>query len=322
MVYKDCYADAPESTREICDDPSNIACSKCKGNLCNNEVKRRGTKCFKCEGLECMTPVFPDIVECLSDCYVGLNTKGETLRGCSNEISNANLCGNSDENCFTCADDHCNGIIFPTNNRLLCVKCFGDDCIQENTTNEYCEKVHADERCVTVFDGSTAVIERGCSSTVQNSVTCGLEDSYLCLKCNFSSCNIATSTLQKYFCVSCSSEDHNCVTSPNATQVAVCSTDSCYSRLLENDGTGQQIERGCVEKITQCTSYNSCQSCSGERCNSEIFPSNRHSCYSCFGDHCAIGHLHEKLCSTYNDQNKECVTLYGEGKLIQAQRIR
>lgn len=314
MVYKDCYADSPATTREVCDDPSNIACSKCKGNLCNNEMQRRGTMCFKCEGLECMTPTFPDIVECLSDCYVGLNMDGETRRGCANEISNSTHCGSSDETCLTCSDDHCNGIVFPTNNRLLCIKCLGDDCTQGNTLNEYCEKVHPDERCVTVFDSGNAVIERGCSSTVQNSAICSSESNSFCLKCNFSSCNIATSTSETFFCVSCSSEqDHNCVTSPNTTEIVACSTNSCYSRLLENDGTGQQIERGCGEKVTLCTTDN-CQACSGERCNSENFPSNRHSCYSCFGDQCALGHLHEKLCSTYNDQNKECVTLYGAGQ--------
>jgi Protein of unknown function (DUF753) len=313
VIFKECYADVPEETRKICDDPTDLSCSKCNGDLCNIDNKRRGSKCYKCEGLECLNPSLPDVVDCLSECYVGVNAKGETLRGCSNEIVNSTQCGGSDLTCFTCSDDHCNGIVFPTENRLTCVKCSSQDCVDSNTKSEYCEVLNPDEKCVSVFDESGIIVERGCSSAIQNSAPC-TSNSSNCLKCDFDSCNVENSVNQKFHCVSCSSEDNSkCVSDPQSTQTVACTTNQCYSRLLDSDGTGQHIQRGCGEELTQC-SGNSCQTCTGERCNSNAFPADRHSCYHCFGDHCAMGHLHEKFCTVYNQSNNECVTVYGTGE--------
>lgn len=314
VIFRECYADAPAATREICDDPTNIACTKCKGNLCNSDVMRRGSKCFKCEGPECLNPSLPDTLDCLSGCYVGLNARGESLRGCSSDIANSAQCGFDDTSCFTCNDDYCNGIVFPTDGRLTCLKCSGEDCADSNAVSNYCETLSLNERCVSVFDASNAIIERGCSSTVQNSAVCSSNSSN-CLKCDFDSCNVENSVTEKFHCVSCSSaDDPKCVSNPNATDTVVCDVDQCYSRLLDNDGTGQQIQRGCDGELTSCIGP-SCQTCTGERCNSDIFPADRHSCYHCFGDHCAAGYLQEKLCTTYNQQNKECLTVYGTGEL-------
>lgn len=314
VVFRDCYADVPAETREICDDSSNLDCTKCKGSLCNTESKRRGSKCYKCEGLECASPVLPDVVDCVSECFVGVNANGEPLRGCANEIPNSDKCGVTNTTCLKCSDDHCNGIVHPTQDRLTCVKCLNDDCGTLNTVSEFCERWSPNERCVTIFDSADSVVERGCSSTVQSAAACARNSSN-CLKCGFDECNVETSIAEKFHCVSCSSKDDpKCVSNPIATQAAACKTSQCYSRLLANDGIGQHIERGCAADLQACTG-SSCQSCTGERCNTIDFPMDRHSCLYCSGDHCALGHANEKKCTVYSQQDKNCVTVYGTGEL-------
>lgn len=314
VIHRDCYADAPEGTRDLCDDSSSLDCTKCEGNLCNVDNERRGNKCYQCEGTECFTPGLSDVIDCMSDCYVGINIDGEPLRDCADEVTNSNYCGSSELTCLTCTGDLCNGLTFPTQDRLICVKCLGEDCERLNTISEYCERWHPDERCVTVFDDADSVIERGCSSTIQNAPTCS-SGNLLCLSCDFDECNIEVTSAEKYHCVSCNSKENSkCVSNPLGAEVVGCRISQCYSRLLTSDGIGQHIERGCITSVQQC-SGTSCISCEGERCNSNDFPADRHSCYYCSGDHCALGPLQEKQCTIYNQQNKDCITIYGDGEI-------
>lgn len=74
IIYRDCYVDAINGTRDVCDDSSDLSCSKCSGKLCNSDKQRRGTKCFKCNGIDCFNAEYPaNVVDCLSNCYVGVN---------------------------------------------------------------------------------------------------------------------------------------------------------------------------------------------------------------------------------------------------------
>lgn len=312
-IFRECYADAPIGTRQLCDDESNINCKKCKGNLCNNDNIRLGNKCYKCEGLECFNPGLSYEVNCLSECFVGINENGEPWRDCAKAVENSTSCGVTDLTCLKCGDDYCNSVLYPTQGRLTCIKCLNNDCEASNTiVNEYCERLHIDERCVTVFDDSGSVVERGCSSSIQNSASC-IENSN-CLSCDFDKCNVETSAAEKYHCVSCNSNnDTKCVSNPMETQAVSCRTNQCYSRLLDVNGTGQHIARGCLTDLPEC-SGSACMTCTGERCNSQSFPADRHSCYYCSGDHCALGHLHEKQCTIYNQQDKSCTTVYGTGE--------
>lgn len=311
VIFRECYADAPLATREICDDTTDLECTKCKGNLCNIDNKHRGNKCYKCEGLECLKPSTPDAVECLSECYVGVNANGEPLRGCSSDFLSAGSCDITDMTCQTCNEDYCNGNVYPTQDRLTCMKCYGEDCATLNDVSEYCERWSNDERCVTIFDETDSVIERGCSSAIQNSATCSGQNPN-CLTCDFDECNVETSANEKFHCVSCNSEDDTkCVSNPLEAQVDGCTTNSCFTRLLATNGAiGQHIARGCATDIASCTGSD-CKLCEGERCNSEAFPTDRHSCFFCSGDHCALGHMDEKQCTLYSQQNKNCVTIYG-----------
>lgn len=313
VILRDCYADIAEVARSVCDDPTNLECTKCtSGTLCNVDTKRRGNKCYKCEGIECLKTTVGDTIDCLSECYVGLNSKGETVRGCAENFENSKKCDVSDPTCSLCDEDFCNNKIFPTKNRLQCQKCQGVDCATLNVDTDYCEVLNEDEKCVTVFNSKNEVIERGCLLAL-NFTDPTICTQNKCLTCSYDECNVATSSNEKFQCVSCTSEeDDNCVINPNSTMVIGCKIDSCYSVLLD----GKTIERGCSDELDDCTAAYNCQSCKGERCNSQNFPTDRHSCYYCSGDHCALGHLSSRLCVNYNANDKSCLTLYGEEKEV------
>lgn len=313
VTFRDCYADSPNGTRELCDDSANLQCTKCEGSLCNVDSRRRGNKCYKCEGIDCVNPGLASVTDCLSECYVGINSNGDPVRDCADAITNSMSCGLTDPTCLKCDKDHCNNITHPTQNRLTCVKCSNYDCQISKTVTDYCERLSTNERCVSVFDQSGAIIERGCSSSILNMATCS-DSNPNCLICDFDGCNTETSASEKFHCVSCDSgKDVKCVSNPNATQTVGCTTNFCYSRLLTVSGVGQNIERGCGSEIESCTG-SSCQQCSGERCNSISFPTDRHSCYFCSGDHCALGHMQAKQCTVYSQANKNCVSVYGAGE--------
>lgn len=67
--------DSALTTKTICDDLNDLSCTKCTGEACNKDSKRRGTKCFKCSGIDCFYAHYPsDVVDCATgSCYVGLN---------------------------------------------------------------------------------------------------------------------------------------------------------------------------------------------------------------------------------------------------------
>lgn len=311
VLMRDCYADAKNGTRIVCDDETDLFGSKCQGNLCNVDTKRRGSKCFRCEGLDCAHD-FSDVVDCLSDCFVGVTPLGLPKKDCASAVPNSHICGQSNQTCLTCNEDYCNGITFPLQDRLTCIKCVGGDCVNLTTVSEYCERLSPSENCFTLFDESGVVAQRGCSATIENAGKC--KTATPCIYCGSDNCNVANTPNETFRCIACNSEEEtNCVANPNATQVVGCTTNQCYSQLLGSNGVGQHIVRGCAAGIA--CSGTSCARCSGNRCNSQQFPSTRHSCYHCEGDQCALGSLREKICTLYS-QDKNCVTVYGNGEII------
>ncbi|CRL01118.1 CLUMA_CG014195, isoform A, partial [Clunio marinus] len=311
VIYKDCFSDAPFETRKVCDNSTDLGCTKCEGNLCNIDTVRRGSKCYKCSGIDCFIPLITNVIECLSGCYVGVNEDGFPLRDCADAIPDSLSCGTKNFFCMICFGDFCNSNVFPIQNRRTCLKCKNEECETLQTISQYCEKFNPDEKCVTIFDEYESVIERGCSSTLANLNMCSY-DNPNCLHCGFDECNVETSPTEKYHCVSCSSSGNaKCVTNPMETSIQSCPVEQCYSKLLPADGNGQHIERGCASQISSC-SRDSCEICNGEMCNVNIFPSDRHSCFFCSGDHCAFGHSTQQQCVLYNQSDNKCVTIFGD----------
>lgn len=77
VLLRDCYLDMPTPTREFCDQEDNYECNKCTGVNCNTDTKRVSTKCYSCQGLDCLDPFESNalIVDCRSECYIGIDGK-------------------------------------------------------------------------------------------------------------------------------------------------------------------------------------------------------------------------------------------------------
>lgn len=315
VFYRGCYADAAAGTKEVCDDPSQLLCSKCSSSNCNQDSLRRGKKCYKCQGLECFQPTHPsDVVDCLSNCYMGVNQNGESVRGCSSAFTNTTSCGADDNGvnrCSICSDDLCNGIQFPLQNRLQCHTCNDDDgCEADDDNVEYCERFGEQERCFTVFSKSKQVVERGCSSGLQRQTYCS-QNYANCLQCSSSGCNNIDSMDSRLCAICDSSMDPNCVLNPAITTSKYCNK-GCFTRLV-----GQTLTRGCAEDLGetfQCTEGNKCQLCSdSDKCNVLNYPSNRRSCKSCNSlATCQNPSTH--LCINHKDGDS-CVTVFSGCKL-------
>ena len=315
VSYRGCYSDAAAGTREVCDDRSQLLCTKCSGNSCNTANKWRGQRCFKCQGLDCFNANFPgDVVDCLSSCYVGINQQGETVRGCSSSFTNTNTCGADDDGinrCTVCNDDLCNGIHFPMTNRLQCQLCSGDDCEVSGEVINHCERYHGQERCVTVFSQDDRVIERGCSSSLRNQLYCN-QNYENCLQCPSDACNSVTSKTS-HLCVDCSSaSDPNCVLNPAVVVSAKYCKKGCYSRLV-----GQTLHRGCYDDLATnfaCVAENNCKFCNDiDKCNVEVYPSDRRSCKTCVGAGC--NNASSQMCINYKSGDS-CVTIFNQCELF------
>lgn len=314
--FRGCYSDAAIKTQEVCDDSSQLLCTKCRTKNCNRDTTRRGKKCFKCQGLECFEPIYPsDVVDCLSSCYVGLNEHGETVRDCSNVITNTTACGvddNGTNRCNVCNDDLCNGIQFPLANRLQCHTCNDENCEASDDNLEFCERYHREERCVTVFSKGEKVVERGCSSSLQNQQYC--DQNYAnCLHCPSSGCNSIVAKVSR-LCVLCNSTiDPNCVINPNAISTSRICSQGCYTRLVN-----KVLTRGCSEDLDesfQCHDENKCKYCNEiDKCNVQDYPPYRKSCLTCV-NMADCQYPVSELCVNF-DENESCATIFNGCKLI------
>ena len=84
-------------------------------------------------------------------------------------------------------------------------------------------------------------------------------------------------------------------------------------KVTEGDLLGFYTKRGCMENYNAETCQgDSCLSCTGENCNLNVFPADRHKCLKCAGDDCDAPT--SKYCSIYNPSMTNCVTMFDEGK--------
>lgn len=310
VFHRGCYADVAEGIKEVCDDSSQLLCTKCTTNNCNNDNVRRGKKCFKCHGIECFIPVMPaDVVDCLSDCYMGIDEHGESVRGCANVFTNTTACGDDDDGvnrCNVCTDDFCNGVQFPLVNRLQCHKCVDENCEPTDDTLDFCELYHQQERCITVLSHDDKVVERGCSSSYGNQRYCNMNYDN-CLKCSTNGCNSFTSRLDK-MCIVCDSNTNpNCVLNPTSIATLSYCKRGCYTRLVN-----KTLHRGCSDDLDAgfvCSDDSNCQYCNdGDKCNVGNYPSDRRSCITCSGiANCA--NATSQTCINYRKSEK-CSTIF------------
>lgn len=317
VVYKGCYSDTAEGTRDVCDDSTQLICTKCLTKDCNTDKARRGRKCYKCQGLECFKPSHPaDVVECLSNCYMGINQRGESVRDCLSAFTNTTACGTEDNGtnrCSICTDDHCNGIQFPLRNRLQCHTCNEEGCKAGPDNLEYCQRFDQLERCVTIFSKSDKVVERGCSSSLRNKRYCD-QNYENCQQCMRPGCNSIDSREER-LCVVCSSTtDLGCVHNPTSIANTKYCSQGCYTRLI--NGT---LSRGCYDDLEanfECVEDNKCKYCNDiDKCNVQNYPSDRKTCQTCSTAEQCKSPM-SRQCVKYKE-NESCVTIFNGCELTE-----
>jgi hypothetical protein len=149
------------------------------------------------------------------------------------------------------------------------------------------------------------VIERGCSTTLQNKLYCS-QNYTNCIECSGPNCNKITSKNDR-LCVECNSAlDPNCVLNPAAVLTSKVCSSTCYTRISSGD-----LMRGCLEDLQglECTDTNSCKSCkTHDKCNVENYPDDRKQCFTCNDvENCKT--LTSKPCVKY-ERNDKCVTIF------------
>lgn len=80
----------------------------------------------------------------------------------------------------------------------------------------------------------------------------------------------------------------------------------------DNAYPGWYTQRGCALSSDDCTD-GLCSLCSGNNCNAEVFPTDRHKCLKCVDSDC--NPAKSEYCSVYLEGSQDCVTLYNEGLL-------
>lgn len=312
VLLKDCYSDLKLLTQRYCDEADNIDCNLCTGESCNSNSTRMGNKCFQCSGRDCISPSLTEVVDCKSECYVGVNENGETIRDCAESISPQ--C--SDTSCLKCNGDYCNGITHPTVQRLKCIKCVGEYCGEVlEDYSEFCEIFSSNETCISVFDASDLTLERGCSSSV--ATTCAEGNSSQCIECSINNCNVHKSKEEKNVCVSCNSlNDPSCISNTDKPTIKSCKNDQCYSKLspIGGNSLNQYVDKGCRSDLQSnyTCSDPMCKSCSGDLCNNVLYPSDRLTCLYCLKNDCTPNASQKKICKQYNSQNQACITTFNE----------
>lgn len=302
----------------MCDDSNDILCTKCSGNNCNTIRQRRGTKCIRCVGLDCLYSDYPaNTVNCQSGgCYVGVDANGLTRKGCATSFEDYSTCAvgvdtEVTKSCLTCDKDFCNAIVYPLENRLMCLNCYGDNCGEASIDDKYCEQLHPNEQCVSIFSSDNKIIERGCLSTIQNTAVC-TQNSSNCLKCNANRCNSQNSRDEKFSCVSCDSiADPLCTSVNSRPNIKPCTTNQCYSRLIpvSTSSVWKYIEKGCVSDLQI---GGNATICTGSMCNNIVYPNNLISCNYCSGNECMLLNVSTKYCGLYNQQMQSCITVFGD----------
>ncbi|EDS31677.1 conserved hypothetical protein [Culex quinquefasciatus] len=191
---------------------------------------------------------------------------------------------------------------------LNCFQCNGATCTNEATLGNVVQCPDGDLVCFSQFNGFL-LTRRGCWSELGGEVSVADCSGGDCARCQEEYCNGLSRTDHK--CVSCTSTaDGQCISNAQdlpAMQCEAASVDltkaQCYTRII-----GSTTERGCVESertLEECTSP-TCQTCTGNGCNTAVFPAGRQMCVSCSGAAECNAQTSTEYCALPYDS---CVTL-------------
>ncbi|KAH8327097.1 hypothetical protein KR074_002710 [Drosophila pseudoananassae] len=319
-------------------------CATCTGDRCNGltvfPADRR--KCYQCDSSSdpncasspssslssTVCPIYSKDESCVTTLIDGV-----THRGCNSTLS----CSDPSDSrtCRVCsASDGCNTVNLERVSQdgypgiwqevpISCLACSSaTECASGGGSLSECTGY---DNCVTVFDETGVVSQRGCSEPVFESSTYCEENPNSCPRCNSNGCNTADSLDSYVECLVCdSSEDTNCVTDPSKiTKTRQCQ-DRCVSAFLplfgETEDPSYALIRNCYDDLEKedrdsCTAGGKkfCTTCEGAKCNDDDLVASRQSCYICEGDECQKAEA--SSCPNYRE-NDECFIQFDEEQSV------
>ncbi|XP_053962812.1 G surface protein, allelic form 156 [Anastrepha ludens] len=310
-------------------------CFNCKSNGCNNITEVKSTQqCVYCDAsinAECVTNVsaITTTRKCIEGCVTALyesksNSKvSELARTCFEdlEFDDRSTCTEGN-NCVKCTDgDKCNTAVVPTEGRLTCLHCDGDDC--DEPVSRSCVAYSISDQCYMYFDLEThSAIRMGCKSSVSDSVI--YNDILHYFLCDGDNCNTYSTLPEAHMCYVCNSATNvDCAINPTAltaqTRCQINPHTDCFTRINED---GHTI-RGCISTLNN-TEFLSCHEgtygelcriCTESDCNKNVYPSRRQLCHRCnstVDSTCETEPQAESVCPIY-DENDYCVSKLSDG---------
>ncbi|XP_073835559.1 uncharacterized protein [Musca autumnalis] len=285
-----------------CDTDSSPECSNDVGSISKTR------KCYKF----CMTALYPLFKE--------TNPSYGLARSCYDDMDlddRESCAAGNKEYCQVCETEKCNVIDMPQK-RHSCYICEGDSC--QDPKIQQCSTYRPDDKCYVRFDEKRSIVAQGCRSEFSND-----EADYLLKQkrlhiCEGEGCNHIDNLPIAQVCTLCNSRtDKNCAVNPSAvtgyTTCAALPFTECYSRVLADGAT----ERGCLsnlydEEFTTCLDGTSttCQKCTGDKCNNNVFPETRLKCHICDSStdpSCENAPNSLGICPLY-DNDDTCVTAF------------
>lgn len=254
-------------------------------------------------------------------CVSGLDSNGNTIRGCSSQIDCGSLGLSA---CEECEGNSCNVANLKRKSDgkpgqwqslpLTCMACNNLEDCASGSSQQVCSEY---EYCMTVFDSNGNVVRRGCSNDVEENMGeyCDSNSSN-CFNCNSNECNKATSLNSYVECIYCDSAiNPDCAVNPSAIGSRRKCNGGCMTALYspKNSSTFELV-RTCLDDKdaadqTECLAGNTaeCKACTSSNCNSQKLPDSRLSCYHCQGEDCEDPSTNE--CSKYNSDDK-CYILF------------
>ena len=254
-------------------------------------------------------------------CVSSLDENGNTVRGCSSQIS----CSSSNtRTCQECDGNSCNVVNLkrksdgkPGQWQSLPLTCMACNNLEDCTTGSNQQVCSESEYCMTVFDNDGKVVRRGCSNAVEEDKGSYCDsNSSNCFNCNSNGCNRATSLSSYVDCIYCDSATNpDCALNPSAVGGSRKCNGGCMTALYSaGNSSSFELVRTCLDDKdegdqTVCLTGNSseCKACTSSNCNIQKLPESRLSCYHCHGESCEDPEANE--CLKYNSNDK-CYILF------------
>ncbi|CAD7013300.1 unnamed protein product [Ceratitis capitata] len=275
-------------------------CFNCKSNGCNNFTAVPATQeCIYCDAasnVDCLTNplAVTSTRKCVEGCVSALyesktNANVQDLaRLCFEDVEfdDRETC-TEENNCVKCTGEKCNTVVLPTEGRLSCLHCSGDDC--DDPQSQVCTGYSKSDQCYIFFDHEThSAVRMGCKSS--EPVGAIYNDILHYFLCDGDDCNNYSNLPDAHFCYVCdSANDVNCaIDTTKITAQVRCQINphtDCFTRINE---AGHTV-RGCISTLNNTeflschegTPGEFCRICTESNCNANIYPSSRQRCYRC-----------------------------------------